>query len=64
MAKCPYCKQPVTLETGEEETGIPGDEVRKQEESLITKEVTYSCPHCEAILGFGFFIGGVLTGRS
>jgi hypothetical protein len=30
---------------------------------VVKKEVMYSCPHCDAVLGFGFFIGGLLTGR-
>jgi hypothetical protein len=29
----------------------------------VKKEIMYSCPHCDAVLGFGFFIGGLLTHR-
>ena len=30
---------------------------------VIKKEIMYSCPHCDSILGFGFFLGGLLTHR-
>jgi len=29
----------------------------------VKKEIMYSCPHCDCVLGFSFFLGGVLTGR-
>jgi len=29
----------------------------------VKKEIMYSCPHCDSILGFGFFFGGLLTHR-
>jgi hypothetical protein len=29
----------------------------------VKKEIMYSCPHCGCVLGFAFFIGGMLTGR-
>ena len=38
-------------------------EVHKEVEGIIKKEVMYSCPHCDKILGFAFFLGGVATGR-
>ena len=63
MAKCPYCKEPVTLgKTNPASTGLQKT-VHKEVVGLIKKEIMYSCPHCEAVLGFGFFFGGVLTGR-
>jgi hypothetical protein len=27
------------------------------------KQIMYSCPHCECVLGFGFFVGGIGEGR-
>lgn len=63
MAKCPYCKKPVTLEKTKRETGNAPDAVHKDVVGVIKKEIMYSCPHCDSILGFGSFIGGLLTGR-
>jgi uncharacterized protein with PIN domain len=63
MAKCPYCKQEITLEKTKRESADSKEEVHKDVEGLIKKEIMYSCPHCESVLGFGFFIGGLLTGR-
>jgi hypothetical protein len=63
MAKCPYCKQSLTLEKTVRDSMTHTEEVHKDVSGLIKKEIMYSCPHCEAILGFGFFIGGLLTGR-
>jgi hypothetical protein len=61
MAKCPHCKKPVTLS---EKTGSSDSQpVRKEVAGKVKKEVMYSCPHCDCVLGFGFFFGGVLTGR-
>jgi hypothetical protein len=63
MAKCPHCKTPITLDK------LPGDcpgapqPVRRQVKGLVKKEVMYSCPSCDMVLGFGFFFGGLLTGR-
>jgi hypothetical protein len=37
--------------------------VNREVKGRLKKEVMYSCPHCNAILGFGFFFGGLLTGR-
>jgi len=39
------------------------NEVRKEVNGVIKKEVLYSCPHCDRVLGFGFFFGGLLTMR-
>ncbi len=60
MAKCPYCEKPVSISTtGSDKT----NEVRKEVKGIIKKEILYSCPHCDRVLGFGFFIGVSLTGR-
>jgi len=65
VAKCPYCKQVVTLDkTKRESADISMPEtVHKEVAGLIKKEIMYSCPHCDSILGFGFFLGGLLTER-
>ena len=60
MAKCPYCDKPVQLSTN---GGNPNNEVRKEVEGSVKKEVMYICPHCDRVLGFGFFPGGWATGR-
>jgi len=65
MAKCPYCKQVVTLDKTKRESAelsIP-EAVAKEVAGSVKKEIMYSCPHCDAVLGFGFFLGGLLTGR-
>ena len=63
MAKCPHCKAPVALaETRTEATDVR-DQVHKETTGLVKKEVMYSCPHCDSVLGFGFFFGGLLSGR-
>lgn len=62
MAKCPYCNKPVTLDPARKESA-DCQLVRKEVLGWIKKEIMYSCPHCEAILGFGSFFGGLLTGR-
>ncbi|HPC59614.1 MAG TPA: hypothetical protein PKX23_03065 [Verrucomicrobiota bacterium] len=61
MPKCPYCKKAVTL--SEKTAGSEAQPVRKEVVGTVKKEVLYSCPHCECVLGFSFFLGGVLTGR-
>jgi hypothetical protein len=63
MAKCPYCKQAITLEKTKRESAEFTEEVHKDVSGLVKKEIMYSCPHCESVLGFGFFLGGLLTGR-
>jgi hypothetical protein len=63
MAKCPHCKQPVTLEKAKRETGDLPEEIHKEVVGFIKKEIMYSCPHCDAVLGFSFFFGGLATGR-
>ena len=60
MPKCPHCKEEVTLDSTQRDLH---DEVHKDVAGTIKKEVMYSCPHCECILGFAFFFGGVVTGR-
>jgi phage FluMu protein Com len=61
MAKCPHCQGEVTLATTRKDEGPT--EVHKDVQGFIKKEVMYSCPHCDRVLGFAFFPGGVLTGR-
>jgi hypothetical protein len=65
MAKCPYCQQAVTLEKTKRETQDTREphEVHKEVQGVVKKEIMYSCPHCDCVLGFGFFIGGLLSGR-
>jgi len=65
MPKCPYCKQIVTLEkTRRESADISVPEgVQREISGMIKKEIMYSCPHCDSILRFGFFFGGLLTDR-
>jgi hypothetical protein len=63
MAKCPHCKQVVTLDRAKREVTTAADEVHKDVVGAVKKEIMYSCPHCDSVLGFGFFIGGLLTGR-
>ncbi len=60
MAKCPHCDKPVTL--SKDEYG-PAAEIRRESCGTVKKEIMYVCPHCERVLGFGFFPGGWLTGR-
>ncbi len=60
MAKCPHCKEEVTLDSTRKDSA---DEVQKDVEGMVKKEVMYSCPHCDCVLGFAFFLGGMLTNR-
>jgi uncharacterized protein with PIN domain len=60
MPICPYCNNSVTLESAKKDHH---DEVHKEVDGLMKKEVMYSCPHCDKILGFAFFFGGIATGR-
>ena len=62
MAKCPHCEKPVTLDEQVTSTA-EARPVRKQVVGAVKKEIMYFCPHCECVLGFGFFMGGVFTGR-
>jgi hypothetical protein len=60
MAKCPFCEKTVVLDgTGAEKR----DEVHKEVKGAIRKEIMYSCPHCDRVLGFGYFHGGFWAGR-
>lgn len=63
MAKCPYCKQSLTLENTHRDSMDHREEVHKEVAGLVKKEIMYSCPHCDSVLGFGFFLGGLFTGR-
>ena len=65
MPKCPYCKQIVTLKKTRRESAdvsVP-KQVEREIHGWIKKEIMYSCPHCDSILGFGLFFGGLLTRR-
>jgi hypothetical protein len=65
MPKCPYCKQVVTLDKTRKDSAdisIP-ESVDREVSGIVKKEIMYSCPHCDSILGFGFFFGGLLTNR-
>jgi hypothetical protein len=62
MAKCPYCKKPVSLGPEKRESAECRC-VTKEVLGALKKEIMYSCPHCEAVLGFGYYMGGLLTGR-
>lgn len=61
MAKCPHCEKKITLE--ESSGNNDAREVRREVCGVAKKEVMYSCPHCDKIIGFGFFLGGWFTGR-
>jgi len=65
MPKCPYCKQVVTLDKTHKHTAEINEPegVDREVSGLVKKEIMYSCPHCDSILGFGFFFGGLLTHR-
>ena len=61
MSKCPYCNEPLTLAAGS--SSERKNEVLREVKGFIKKEIMYSCPHCQCVLGFGSFFGGLLTGR-
>lgn len=68
MAKCPHCQQSLSLaHTKREVADAPHptdvERVHRDVEGLLKKEIMYSCPHCDAVLGFGFFFGGLLSHR-
>jgi len=58
MAKCPYCKQTVTLGKKKKESAESLETIQKEVKGWMKKEIMYSCPHCDSALGFGFFFGG------
>jgi len=60
MAKCPHCEREVSLGSTRRDER---NEVQKDVEGLVKKEVMYSCPHCDRVLGFAFFFGGIAAGR-
>ena len=60
MAKCPHCEKPVVLKASRSDKT---PEVCRETRGSVKKEIMYFCPHCDKILGFGFFPGGILTGR-
>ncbi len=61
MAKCPHCEGEVALNPTKQAQGIM--KVRKEVVGVVRKEVMYSCPHCDRVLGFAFFRGGLVSGR-
>lgn len=63
MATCPYCKKAVTLKKTKEASAESLETVQKEVKGWIKKEIMYSCPHCDTVLGFGSFFGGLATGR-
>jgi hypothetical protein len=63
MAKCPHCKEPVTLDARTSSPSDRGNEVVREVKGFLKKEILYSCPHCQCVLGFGSFFGGLITGR-
>ena len=60
MPRCPYCQNEVTIKSTKRDES---DEVHKEVDGVIKKEIMYSCPHCDSVLGFAFFMGGLFTGR-
>ena len=56
MAKCPHCEKEITLQSAKKDES---SEIQKEVEGMIKKEVMYSCPHCDSVLGFAFFFGRV-----
>lgn len=60
MPLCPHCGQKVTLESTNQDKR---EELHKEIDGLVKKEVMYSCPYCDKVLGFAFFFGGFATGR-
>jgi hypothetical protein len=60
MVTCPYCAKQVLLKARGSDKK---NEVCREIKGAVKKEIMYSCPHCDKVLGFGFFFGGVWTGR-
>jgi len=63
MPKCPHCQESVTIKSVRRDHHSEEEEVDREVYGTIKKEVMYSCPHCDCVLGFGYFVGGFLTGR-
>jgi hypothetical protein len=67
MPKCPYCKESITLESvrrhQDDDASTKIEEVDREVVGTVKKEIMYSCPGCDSVLGFGFFLGGLLTRR-
>jgi len=62
MATCPYCKKPVNLDPKRKQSA-DSRTIKKESVGVVKKEIMYSCPHCDAVIGFSFYFGGLLTGR-
>jgi len=56
MSKCPYCNEPVTLNADKSDKK---NEVTMEIKArvFIKQQIMYSCPHCDKVLGFAFYIG-------
>jgi len=64
MSKCPYCKKPVILKkTRKDARDYPPEVLKEAAGKVNGKQIMYSCPHCECVLGFGFFVGGIGEGK-
>ena len=64
MSKCPYCKKPVILKkTRKDARDYPLEVLKEAAGKVNGKQIMYSCPHCECVLGFGFFVGGISESR-
>lgn len=61
IAKCPYCEGVITLAPNS--PNPDAREIKRSTEGFVKKEIMYICPHCDKILGFGFFMGGLFTSR-
>ncbi|MBU0980715.1 MAG: hypothetical protein KJ709_07965 [Nanoarchaeota archaeon] len=44
MAKCPYCNKIVKI-----------DDIKMESTGWLANKKMFSCPHCESILGMGFW---------
>ncbi len=51
MAVCLHCEKTVTMESTRKDSS---DEVQKEVEVMVKKEVMHSCPQCDEVLGFAF----------
>jgi len=62
MPKCPYCKQVLTLDkTNREAADVSFLEgVEREVSGLVKKEIMYSCPHCDSILGLASSLAACL----
>jgi hypothetical protein len=52
MAICPHCEKPVVLDASNSYASDQSEEVRREVKGVLKKEIMYSCPHCDCVLGF------------